>query len=711
MAEPTFQSSPGTPLPLGPHFSRSTINFALFSKHAKSVVLVFYFADETNPDERIESPLHEIRLDPETNRTGDIWHIGLHTSSKPVHYGFRLNGREDASKGLFFFPDVIVIDPYCKRLLARPWGEVSSAGQAPICIAAAPDPFDWQDDRPLQIPTNKTIIYEMHVRGYTRHQSSGVSSPGTFRSIIEKIDHLKTLGITAVELLPVTEWDETDCKYRNPDSGEKLLNYWGYNPLSFFALRSGLAAQTDKVLNEFRHMVRSFHQAGIEVLLDLVFNHSGESDYAGITSSLRAIDNPIYYLVDENQNDYRNYSGCGNTVNCNHPVVRYMIIDALRYFVTELHVDGFRFDLAAIFSRGSDGEPLADPPLIDLIAEDPILQNSKIIAEAWDAVGLYQVGSFSTNKRWMEWNGRFRDDVRRFMAGHDDTVRNLATRIAGSSDLYQEEGRGPLNSINFITSHDGFTLYDLVSYNDKKNMTNGEQNRDGDNHNLSWNSGYEGSPCPPEVAQFRYCRMKTFAAILLFSQGIPMITAGDEFGRSQLGNNNSWCQDSDISWLNWELVETNNGLLRFFQKCIALRKRYEIFRRNNFFSEPDVIDSSSTREISWQSLTPGSQDWSASCHVLSFFLYGSEEQARENTSFFIMLNGDTSETKNFTLPSDPDMNRTHDWNLIIDTAAASPHDIVDSNEARRITPGSTISVQPMALVMLQSIDPTLPENT
>ncbi|MGI9535439.1 MAG: glycogen debranching protein, partial [Desulfocapsaceae bacterium] len=558
MTDQAPKTDAGRPLPLGSTWCDDGINFALFSRHGRSVTFIFRYLDS--------SQTYEIVLDSQINKTGDIWHLFLHSQGKPVYYGYRIQTDRTEDGWPLDSNDVIAVDPYCRAHAPRSWGIKSEAGTAPVCLAAKDRDFDWQGDRPLRIPTSETIIYELHVRGFSRHPSSHVAAPGTFAAVAEKIDYLQELGITAVELLPVTEWDETDNKFIKPETGDLLYNYWGYNPLSFFALRSGLASVPDDAVNEFKAMVQSLHRAGIEVILDLVFNHTGESDLEGVTSGFRAIDNAVYYLLNEQKNDYLNFSGCGNTVNCNHPVNTTMIVDALRYLVQEFHIDGFRFDLAAIFSRDTSGKPMEDAPLIEMIAEDPLLRDCKIIAEAWDAAGLYQVGSFSANRRWLEWNGKFRDDVRLFMTGGPDSVHRLATRIAGSSDLYQENRRGPLNSINFITCHDGFTLYDLVSYNQKHNQENGEQNRDGETHNLSWNSGVEGSPAPMEIEKFRLRRMKSSAALLLVSQGIPMICAGDEVGRSQGGNNNSWCQDNETSWINWRQDKDAAELLRFFRK-------------------------------------------------------------------------------------------------------------------------------------------------
>jgi isoamylase len=685
----TVHTETGRPLPLGPTCSAGGVNFALFSRHARSVALVFR--------DQISGPLQEISLDPALNKTGDIWHIFLKTEGQPICYGYRIEHQLQPGQPVDGAGH-LVVDPYCRQHLPRSWGTPSKAGKEPVCLAIPPAEFDWQGDRPLRIPASDTIIYELHVRGFTRHPSAQVQAPGTFAGIVEKIPYLKDLGITAVELLPVTEWDETDNRFVNPASGERLLNYWGYNPLSFFALRSGLAATPEKAVNEFKQMVKSLHQAGIEVILDLVFNHTGESDLSGTTSSFRAIDNQLYYLIDRQTNDYLNFSGCGNTVNTNHPVVCQMIVEALRYFVSEFHIDGFRFDLAAIFNRAQDGSPTKNSPLVEMIAEDPLLRASKLIAEAWDAAGLYQVGSFSSNRKWREWNGRYRDDVRTFMAGRSDSVRNLATRIAGSSDLYQDDGRGPLNSVNFITCHDGFTLYDLVSYNRKYNEANGENNRDGENHNLSWNSGFEGAPAPERIERIRRRRIKTMAALLFLSQGVPMLCAGDEIGRTQQGNNNGWCQDNEISWFNWGWPESGTALLDFFRKCIDLRSRYAAFRREDFFKNSDLPP-----DILWQSLIPGIEDWSPHCRELGFLLNGEPSPGDSAPAFFIMINGRRQTRKSFTIPHPAHPHDNRVWARIVDTALPGPDDFVAVENAPHFQPGADYPVEPMALAILQTV--------
>ncbi len=690
----SFPLERGFPLPGGATVLDRGINFAVFSRHAKGVTLVIKLNNSSNG-----SPaLHELELDPKVNRTGDIWHIFLVTEKWDICYGYRFDGVTDIEKqGVIYDQEQILLDPLSHSLSGRKWGEDFPGGSSPLCHLIKHD-FDWQNDRPLKIPMVDSVIYELHVRGFTRDTSSAVKHPGTFLGIVEKIPYLKKLGVTAVELMPVTEWDENDNVFFDPDSGERLKNYWGYSPTSFFALKAGYAARPDDHINEFKTMVLALHQAGIEVILDMVYNHTGEGGYQGNTTSFRGIDNPIYYLLDQHSRDYLNFSGCGNTFNCNHPVVREFIRESLRYWVIEMHVDGFRFDLASILGRDRQGHVLANPPMVEIIAQDPILRDTKIIAEAWDAAGLYQVGSFSTDVRWAEWNGKFRDDIRAFMAGHTNSVASLATRIAGSSDLYQSNSRTPCNSVNFITSHDGFTLYDLVSYNQKHNRRNGEKNRDGDNHNISWNSGVEGKTDNAKILDFRFRRMRSMALILILSQGVPMLTAGDEFGRSQDGNNNCWCQDNTSSWLDWDLARSNKGLLRFFSKCLKLRKENQIFRRHDFFSPHAGTEGS---DITWQSLRPGEEDWSEECHTLAFLLRGKKNGEQKDDDFFVMLSGHHNKTAAFVIPPPPGGRKL--WKQIIDTARVSPFDFPPPSRAAKRKAGDTIQVKAMAAVVLQSI--------
>ncbi len=692
-----FLSRAGTPLPMGSSVTTAGVNFSLFSRHAEKVTLVLFQPGQ-------ESPCAEIAFDNQKNRTGDIWHMLVQDLDRSMRYGFRIAGPYDPKgSGHFFNERTILLDPYCKAISGNEkWGKPRLRGKKkkkkkeiyPLRSLIVEKGFDWEGDRPLNIPMKDSIIYEMHVRGFSRHSSAGVSNPGTYAGIVEKIPYLQELGVTAIELLPVTEFNEDENTFRNPENGKRLKNFWGYSPVSFFAPKASYAVDgfEGAPVNEFKSMVKELHKAGIEVILDIVFNHTAEGGQDGPTLSFRGLDNTIYYILDRDSGEYKNYSGCGNTFNCNHPLVRNFIIDCLHYWVIEMHVDGFRFDLASILGRDQDGEVLSNPPMVEMIAEDPILADTKIIAEAWDAAGLYQVGNFSSNVRWAEWNGKFRDDVRAFMCGRENTVAPLATRIAGSSDLYQHNAKRPFNSINFITSHDGFTLYDLVSYEQKHNQQNGEANRDGDNNNINWNSGVEGPSRSIKIKKLRARRMKTFGVILFLSQGTPMMTAGDEFCRSQQGNNNAYCQDNEISWLDWHLVKKNAAMVRFFRLLISLRKRHSIFRREEFFTSDD---QSLNQDIIWQSVRKGREDWSRSCKALAFFLSGSSDSSERDNAFFVMFNG-ALQTEKFEIPKAAP---GHRWLQIIDTAALSPADILSEEEARPVLK-SQIAVAGMSAVVL-----------
>ncbi|MGI6656461.1 MAG: glycogen debranching protein [Desulfobulbus sp.] len=679
---------PGSPMPRGSTLTPTGVNFALFSRHAETVTLTI--APRDKPHSWINIP-----LDPTIHRTGDVWHALVADAPVDLVYGYRITGPSDPhGEGHAFDASRILLDPYARIIRDSAWGVPRPGiGEHPCCLLDH-EPYDWEGDRPLNIPLKDTIIYELHVRGFTRHPSSGVRHPGTYRGVIEQIPYLKELGITAVELLPVTDFDENDGLFNNPHTGEPLKNFWGYSPLSFFAPKGAYSSNPAAPLTEFRDMVKALHRAGIEVILDIVYNHTGEGGLDGPTTSFRGIDNSIYYLLDSQTKAYLNFSGCGNTCNCNHPIVRQLIMDALRWWVVEMHVDGFRFDLASILGRDSTGQVLANPPVVESIAEDPILASTKIIAEAWDAAGLYQVGNFSSNSRWAEWNGRFRDDVRDFLRGEPGMVPVLATRMAGSSDLYHSHDRGPCNSINFITSHDGFTLTDLVSYNHKHNLENGEDNRDGDNANRSWNSGEEGPSEKREVQILRARRIRTMACVLFLSQGVPMLVAGDEFGRTQRGNNNAWCQDNEISWLDWSLTTENRYQLRFFRKLIQLRSAHPVFRRETFFPSAE----SGRASITWQSLKPGVQDWSDQCHTLAMLIDGDSAEEPDD-DFFIMLNGHAQRPARFTVPPPP---KKRTWFRIIDTGRAAPNDVVDLKQAPSVSGGQSLNVAPMGCVVLQS---------
>ncbi len=682
-----FKTSSGHPLPFGASISGTCVNFSLFSRHAEKVYLLIYKAGE-------DKPCQEIKLSSITNRSGEVWHVMVHDLPQGHLYAYRLDGPNDPQNtGHSFDPSTILLDPFAKALSGgEQWGSGNKSKHWRGCIVK--DDFDWQGDKPLNLPLKDSIIYELHVRGFTMHSSSQATSPGTYLGLLEKIPYLKKLGITAVELMPITEFDENENTNINPETGESLKNYWGYSPIAFFAPKASYASdgKSGNQVNEFKTMVRELHKAGIEVILDMVFNHTAEGNIQGPTLSFRGIDNTIYYLLDRNTREYLNFSGCGNTFNCNHPLVRNFIMDCLRYWVLEMHVDGFRFDLASILGRDQNGEVLSNPPMVEQIAEDPLLANTKIIAEAWDAAGLYQVGNFSTHTRWAEWNGRFRDDVRSFLCSHPNSTAKLATRIGGSSDLYQTSDRSPCNSINFITSHDGFTLQDLVSYNQKHNLANGEDNRDGENNNISWNSGKEGLSKSKVVQCLRQKRIRSLAVILFLSQGTPMLVAGDEFGRTQLGNNNAYCQDSSLNWLDWNLTEKNAGMVRFFEMMISLRKKHPVFRRANFFADPTNQEK---KEIVWQSLKRGKEDWSDQCKTLCFLLNGG--LLKDDNDFFIMLNGHTK-ARTIEIPKPPNNNK---WKKIIDTARQSPYDIITQNDAAQLK-SDTISVAGMGAVVLIS---------
>jgi glycogen operon protein len=694
MPEKSFPTNPGVPTPLGVTCFAEGINFALFSRHAKNVSLVLFKTGEG-------PKFAEIPLDPGINRTGDIWHILVHDLDPVFRYGYRITGPYEPEQGHLFSPENILLDPYAKALTGgTDWGKpyIRTGPSTPesrfhrrCCIVN--DPFDWEGDRPLKIPLKDSIIYEMHVRGFTQDTSSGVHHPGTYHGIIEKIPYLRDLGITAVELMPVTEFNENENINTDPETGLQLKNFWGYSPLAFFSPKASYAVngRNGHQVWEFKEMVKALHKAGIEVILDIVFNHTAEGGSDGPVFNFRGIDNTIYYLLDPETRDYLNFSGCGNTMNCNHPVVRNLIMDCLHYWVMEMHVDGFRFDLASIMGRDRNGEVMKNPPMVEQIAEDPILADTKIIAEAWDAAGLYQVGSFSTSARWAEWNGKYRDDVRSFMAGFDDSVAPLATRISGSADLYQRHHLKPFNSINFINSHDGFTLYDLVSYNQKHNLANGEKNRDGNNNTLSWNSGVEGNSNDPEILALRFRRIRSFAVILFLSQGAPMFVAGDEFGRTQLGNNNAYCQDNAVSWIDWTLAEKHADLHRFFKLLIRLRMQHPIFRRSDFFK---AAADSEIEEIIWQSTGPEPHKWSSTSKELALFLNGACFE--DENDFFIMLNSHKT-PRSFSVPPSP--RAGHHWRQIINTSMPSPHDFVPEEEGVAIIPDNEVIVDGMGTVV------------
>lgn len=675
-AAPPFLTSRGHGFPFGASLRNGGVNFALFSRHAEQVSLVLF-------KEGQDEPLAEIVLDSTTHKTGHVWHICVHGLPADTLYGYRIDGPHLPESGHRFNPKLLVVDPYALALSdGNQWGKREPANGRPVRLGRLQfDDFDWEDDVPLNTPLQQTIIYELHVRGFTRHPSSGVAHPGTFLGLTEKIPYLKDLGVTAVELMPILEFDELEQTRKNPKSGETLRNFWGYSPVSFFAPKAAYAANPRQAVSEFKEMVKRFHKAGIEVILDVVYNHTGEGNENGPTISFRGLDNLIYYMLDR-KGKYYNFSGCGNTLNCNHPLVRDLIIDSLTYLAGELHVDGFRFDLASILGRGRDGRVLEDPPLIQHIAEHPRLAHTKLIAEAWDAAGLSQLGKFPAWGRWAELNGMFRDDVRRFIRGEPWTA-SIAKRICGSLDIYGDSSRHPYHSINFITCHDGFTLADLVSYNLKHNLENGEANADGWSDNLSWNHGQEGPASDGAIQALRLKQMKNFLSMLFLSQGVPFLLAGDEFGRTQKGNNNAYCQDNETSWVDWELAERNAGLLRFTKMMIALRKRRFALSREQFINR-----------ITWHGSRIGNPDWTGQGRALAFQMHGWHGQP----DFYVMFNAHW-ETQGFHIPPHDGQWR---WRRLVDTNLPAGDDILEEKDAIPLRPADFYLVAPRSAVILVS---------
>ena len=706
-----FKPGPGRPLPCGVTLVPGGCRFSLFSRHATSVWLQIYGSAQDS------SPAAEFELDPQINRTGDIWHIELEGAAEGLLYLWRVDGPNSPEQGHRFNLRIPLLDPWAQAVAGEyNWeiGQSIDAGApaqqpssypSPKCLVIKND-FDWGGDRHPGIPLEDSIIYELHVRGFTRHPSSGVKHAGTFLGLIEKIDYLKTLGVTAVELLPIHEFNTDELILRNPSTGERLKNFWGYSPVLFIAPKSGYAvgdALEGAQVSEFKTMVRAFHQAGLEVILDVVFNHTAEGNESGPTFSFRGLDNRIYYLLDEKDPSiYLNYSGCGNTLNCNHPVVRGFIRNCLRYWVVEMHVDGFRFDLASILGRDSKGEILVNPPLLESIAEDPILRHVKIIAEAWDAAGAYQVGSFP-GRRWSEWNGRFRDDVRRFWRAEPSGRNGLSSRIAGSSDIYISSGKLPANSINFITSHDGFTLNDLVSYNEKHNQDNGQGNQDGDNNNLSYNFGVEGPSDDPALESLRLRQIKNFLATLFLSQGVPMLLAGDEMRRTQAGNNNAYCQDNEISWIDWTLLEKNRPLFEFTRRLIAFRKAHPVFRRRSFFTGTDH-DADGRADIEWYE--PGGKpvSWELNRPSLGCYLNGSKQETENGENdwdFYLMFNAGRHPHP-FRLPRPPEGTT---WKRVLDTALEAEDSMLEPGaELAALENQESYLLQGHSCVLLAAVD-------
>lgn len=660
-----FKLRPGRPLPFGTTLVPGGVNFSIYSSHAISCSLVLF-------KKHAPEPMAEIPF-PDEFRIGNVYSmIVFGLDFENIEYGYRMDGPCNFKEGHWFDQSKILMDPYAKIIGGRDiWGvtpDWNNIYQHRARIAF--DDFDWEDDRPLEIPPEDQIIYEMHVRSFTRHPSAGVKHPGTFAAIREKIPYLKELGVNCVELLPIYEFDEFENSRPNPQTGEMLLNYWGYSTVGFFAPKAGYAA-TGKLgmqVDELKTLVKELHKNGIEVILDVVFNHTAEGNERGPTISFRGIDNSIYYMLTPD-GYYLNFSGTGNTLNCNNPIVRNMVLDCLRYWAAEYHIDGFRFDLASILGRDPWGAPLANPPLLESLAFDPILAKCKLIAEAWDAGGLYQVGSFPAFGRWAEWNGKYRDGIRKFLKGAGQ-VGDMAQRLQGSPDLYAWAGRAPATSINFITCHDGFTLMDLVSYNEKYNEANGENNNDGSNDNDSWNCGWEGATDDWEVNALRHRQVKNVVAMLMVSQGVPMILMGDEIGRTQKGNNNTYCHDNELNWMDWTFLESNNHLFQFFKHCIHFRNAHPVLRNRSHFRNADYVGSGYA-DISWHGTQAWNADWSAASRTIAFMLCGKHAKEGIADNYIYVAMNMHWETHWFELPGLPPGVQ---WHIFANTGANPPED-------------------------------------
>ncbi|MEM7065642.1 MAG: glycogen debranching protein GlgX [Cyanobacteria bacterium P01_B01_bin.77] len=685
--EPGLLVQAGDSNPLGAILREGGVNFCLYARGATAVELLLFESPDAPQPEII------IRLDPKIHRTFHYWHVFVVGLTEGQIYGYRVEGPFAPEKGLRFNRNKVLLDPYARAVVgwqnyARQAAIDSSDNCAQALRAVVSDPlqYDWEDDSHPNTPYAETVIYELHVGGFTQHPNSGLPAEqrGTYAGLIEKIPYLQSLGITAVELMPVQQFDPSDAPATRS-------NYWGYSPVAFFAPHHGYSSRQDALgpINEFRDLVKALHQAGIEVILDVVFNHTAEGDHSGPTLSFRGLSNESYYILEDDKHYYKNYSGCGNTLKTS-AISGYLILDCLRYWVSEMHVDGFRFDLASVLSRSTTGEPLNNPPILWMINTDPVLAGTKIIAEAWDAAGLYQVGHFA-GERFAEWNGPYRDAVRQFVRGDNGMIRALADRIVGSPDLYRQSQRGPNYSIHFITCHDGFTLSDLVSYSTKHNQQNGEDNRDGTQENWSWNWGVEGPTDDRTIRSLRLKQAKNLLTLWAISQGTPMLLMGDEVLRSQQGNNNAYCQNNELSWFDWDTVTTNRTFLKFVKALIAFIQSLQVFKHDQLLLvTPEPI---SAPAITWHGVKLGHPDWSDHSHSLAFTL----SYRQHDELLHVMLNA-FHQPLTFELPPLPEGQY---WRRIVDTALGSPADFCPMEAAPKIQ-SAVYPVQPRASVILMA---------
>jgi glycogen operon protein len=681
-----------SPAPLGATLVAGGVDFSVFSRDASRIELLLF--------DRVDDarPARVVPIDAAANRHYHYWHVFVPGVQRGQLYGYRASGAFDPARGLRFDPLKVLLDPYGRGVVVPDGYSRSAAAMSGDNAATAmksvvvdPGDYDWEGDHPLNTPASRTIVYELHVRGFTKHPSSGVrdSARGTYAGLIEKIPYLRDLGVTAVELLPVFQFDPQAVP-----PGDGRVNYWGYAPVSFFAPHQAYSSRRDGIgpLDEFRDMVKALHRAGIEVILDVVFNHTAEDDEAGPTHCFRGLDNRGYYILERDRAKYANYTGCGNTLNANDPIVRRMIVDSLRYWVEHMHVDGFRFDLASVLSRDSSGQPMPDPPIAWDIESEPTLAGTKLIAEAWDAAGLYQVGSF-VGDAWKEWNGRFRDDVRSFVRGEEGVVPRLADRLLGSHDVYGHKAREAEASVNFVTCHDGFTLNDLVSYDAKHNEANGEQNRDGANDNRSWNCGVEGPTDDPAIEALRNRQVKNFFALTLLSLGLPMILMGDEMRRSQGGNNNAYCRDDVSNWLDWTLLERHADVHRFLRLLNARRVQRDESAEQQRISLSEMLRQA---RLTWHGIRLGQPDWGLHSHTLAL----DAEMPGEGIGFYLIMNA-YWEPLDFELP---DAGDPQPWRRWIDTACPSPDDIVPWRSAPPFDGRSYPAASRSVVLLWRSVD-------
>lgn len=660
--------SAGKPYPFGATIADNGINFAIAAKEAEKISLLLF--DENNQ----KTPIAEFSLNPQINKTGDVWHIKVEGLPECVVYGYRLASGDGKSE--------LLLDPYATSVASDPKWRNFQRPYRPLGKVVQTSSFDWEGDLNPSIPLKDLIIYEMHVRGFTQDPSSEVSNPGTYLGLIEKIPYLKDLGVNAVELLPIHEFNENEAVQTNPKTKERLCNYFGYSTVNFFSPMNRYASRSgrDQALVEFKTMVKEFHKHGIEVILDVVYNHTFEGNAKGPVQSYRGIDKSSYYMIDP-QGEYLNFTGCGNTFNANHPLTRELILSSLRYWVTEMHVDGFRFDLASALTRSENGTPLPNPPLIEAISLDPILSKVKLIAEAWDAAGLYQVGGFYPGTRWCEWNGKYRDVVRRFIKGTPGQKTAFATAISGSQDLYGWRN-SPLCSVNFVTAHDGFSLADLVSFNHKHNLNNGENNRDGFDHNESWNCGVEGHSINKKIVRLRERQIRNFFLALMISQGIPMVLMGDEYAHSRHGNNNTWCQDNELNWFLWNRFDNRPGFFRFFKSLIEYRKTHPIFKKDLFLTDQDV---------SWHGVHPFQPEWDNENCFIAFTL-----NDESGAQIYVAFNADHV-MHTITVPP---AGNEKSWRWVVNTHQASPDDFFEETQRPRL-PSNTLRIPSYSAILLE----------